>query len=116
CVLFPGGIDDYTFLSFASSNPADLMQQRHIPRDTKIVTYIGTIEERKNPNGILDVAEKLADRKDIHFVLAGRGDSRYASEVEQRAAMLSNVTYLGEISEKEKVQLVEISYLNILLS
>jgi len=37
-------------------------------------------------------------------------------EVEQRAATLSNVTYLGEISEKDKVQLVEISYLNILLS
>ena len=116
CVLFPGGIDDYTFLSFASSNPTDLLQQWHIPRDTKIVTYIGTIEERKNPKGILDVAEKLLDRKDIHFVLAGRGDSKYALEVEQRAATLSNVTYLGEISEKDKVQLVEISYLNILLS
>ena len=116
CVLFPGGIDDYTFLTFASSNPADLMQQWPIPRDAKIVTYIGTIEERKNPKGILDVAEKLADRKDIHFVLAGRGDSKYASEVKQRAATLSNVTYLGEISEKEKVQLVELSYLNILLS
>ena len=115
-VLFPGGIDDYTFLSFASSNPAELMQRWPIPRDTKIVTYIGTIEERKNPKGILDVAEKLADRRDIHFVLAGRGDSKYASEVKQRAATLSNVTYLGEISEKEKVQLIEISYLNILLS
>ena len=116
CVLFPGGVDDYTFLSFASSNPTELMQQRTIPREAKIVAYVGTIEERKNPKAILDVAEKLTERTDIHFVLAGRGDSRYALEVKQRVAALSNVTYLGEISEKEKIQLIGISYLNILLS
>jgi glycosyltransferase involved in cell wall biosynthesis len=116
CILFPGGVDDYTFLNFASSNPAEVVRQWPIPRDAKIIAYIGTMEERKNPKAVLDVAEKLVHRRDIHFVLAGKGDSEYASAVKKRAATLPNVTYLGEISEKQKVQLIEISYLNILLS
>lgn len=116
CFLFPGGIDDDTFLKYATSNPDELFEKLRLPRDAKIVTYIGTIEERKNPEAILEVAERLSDRHDIRFVIAGRGDSDYAKEVERRASELSNVAYLGEIGEKEKVQLIEISYLNILLS
>jgi len=58
----------------------------------------------------------LKDRKEIRFVIAGRGDSEYAEAVRREAESLPNVTYLGEISEKEKVQLIKISYLNILLS
>ena len=116
CFLFPGGIDDDSFLKYATSNPDELFEKLRLPRDAKIVTYVGTIEERKNPEAILEVAERLSDRNDIRFVIAGRGDSDYAKDVKRRAAELLNVAYLGEISEKEKVQLIEISYLNILLS
>jgi glycosyltransferase involved in cell wall biosynthesis len=116
CFLFPGGIDDDSFLKYATSNPDELFEKLRFPRDAKIVAYIGTIEERKNPEAVLEVAERLADRSDIRFVIAGRGDSDYEKDVRRRAAELPNVTYLGEISEKEKVQLTEISYLNILLS
>jgi glycosyltransferase involved in cell wall biosynthesis len=116
CILFPGGIDDNSFMNYSTSNPQELFEQLKLPPDTKIVTYLGTIEERKNPKTVLDVAEKMTDRMKIHFVIAGRGDSEYANQVRQRATNLLNVTYLGEISEKEKVQLIELSYLNILLS
>ena len=116
CFLFPGGIDDDSFLKYATSNPDELFEKLRLPRDAKIVTYVGTIEERKNPEAILEVAERLSDRNDIRFVIAGRGYPDYAKDVKRRAAELLNVAYLGEISEKEKVQLIEISYLNILLS
>ncbi len=116
CILFPGGVDDYSFLTFATSRPIELLEQFSIPDDARIVSYIGTIEERKNPKAILDVAEQLTSRKDIHFVIAGRGDSEYATATKQRATQLPNVTMLGELSEKEKVQLIKTSYLNILLS
>jgi glycosyltransferase involved in cell wall biosynthesis len=116
CILFPGGVDDYTFLTFAASRPKELIQQFGISSDARIVSYIGTIEERKNPKAILDVAEHLTSRKDIHFVIAGRGDGEYAAAMKERATHLPNVTALGELSEKEKVQLIETSYLNILLS
>jgi D-inositol-3-phosphate glycosyltransferase len=114
--LFPGGVDDQAKLGFATSNPEELSQKLGIPAEAKVVTYLGTIEERKNPRAVLDVAEKLADQKNIHFVLAGRGDSEYANEVKQRAAQLPNVTYLSEIGERDKWHLIGISHLNILLS
>lgn len=116
CILFPGGVDDNLFASFASTNPEEFLQRLKLNSDVKIVAYLGTIEERKNPKAVLDIAEKLQDRKDIWFVIAGRGDSEYAEEVKKRAEQLPNVTFLGEISEREKVQLIKISHLNILLS
>jgi len=116
CFLFPGGVDDNAFMSFASSNPEELLQRFGMPRNAKIVAYLGTIEERKNPIAVLEVAERLRSKDGIHFVIAGKGDSAYSKEVEQMAYDLSNVTYLGEIGEREKIQLIRLSYLNILMS
>ena len=116
CILFPGGVDDNEFIRFATSSPEELLKRFNLPRDTKIVSYLGTIEERKNTMAVLEVAEKLKDRKGIHFVIAGSSDSEYADQVIERAKGLVNVTYLGEIGEREKVQLIEASYINILLS
>ncbi|MBI4283589.1 MAG: glycosyltransferase family 4 protein [Chloroflexi bacterium] len=116
CFLFPGGVDDEVFLHFAGEDTTDFLKRHNISPVTKIVSYLGTIEERKNPMAVLKVAEKLKERQDIHFVLAGRGGSDYAREVEEMARSLPNVTYLGEIEEKEKVQLMKASYLNILMS
>jgi D-inositol-3-phosphate glycosyltransferase len=116
CILFPGGVDDNVFIRFATSRPEELLQHFNLPRDAKIVAYLGTIEERKNTMAVLEVAETLKEKKGIHFVIAGSGDSEYAEQVIERAKGLVNVTYLGEIGEKEKVQLIDASYLNILLS
>ena len=116
CILFPGGVDDYTFLTFGATRPLELLQKLNLPTDLKIISFIGTLEERKNPKAILDVAEHLSNRKDIHFVIAGKDDSEYAATMKERAAQLSNVTMHGELSEKEKIQLIKTSYLNILLS
>lgn len=116
CILFPGGIDDATFMSYSSSNPEELRQRLNLPHEAKIISYVGTIEERKNTMAVLKVAEALKDRNDIHFIIAGRGDSEYENEVKHKAEELANVTYLGEINEKEKVELIQLSYLNILLS
>ncbi len=116
CVLFPGGIDDYAFMRYEITARQDVYQALGLERDLKIVTYVGSIEERKNPKAILQIAEKLAERRDVRFVIAGRGHSDYADGVKDWASRLSNVTYLGEIGEKQKTQLIEISHLNILLS
>ena len=116
CVLFPGGIDDQTFNRYEISDRRDLYQKLGLDLSMKVITYVGTIEERKNPKAILQVAEKFSDRRDVRFVIAGRGGSEYASAVKEWANRLPNVTYLGDIDEKQKVQLIEISYLNILMS
>ena len=114
--LFPGGVDDENFLRYANIDTKNLRQQLRIEENTKIVSYLGSLEERKNPMTILKVAAILQDRKDIHFVLAGRSDSAYARQVIKTAETLPNVTYLGEVDEQEKVCLIKASYINLLLS
>jgi hypothetical protein len=116
CFLFPGGVDDEMLLRYANIDVKSFFKQLKIPGSTKIVSYLGSLEERKNPLVVLKVAEKLQERKDIHFVIAGRGDSPYAKKVIEKANSLPNVTYLGEVSEQEKMLLIKASYLNILLS
>jgi len=116
CLLFPGGVDDEVFLRYANVDVKSFLERLKIPESAKIVSYLGSLEERKNPLAILRIAGKLQERKDIHFVIAGKGDSAYAKKVIETATSLPNVTYLGEVSEQEKVLLVKASYLNILLS
>jgi glycosyltransferase involved in cell wall biosynthesis len=116
CFLFPGGVDDEAFSRFATMDTADFLQRHNIRPGTKLVSYLGTIEERKNPTAVMKVAHKLKDRQDVHFVFAGKSDSAYAREVEKEARSLPNVTYLGEITEREKVQLIKASHLNIIMS
>ncbi len=115
-LLFPGGIDDVSFSQFSSSDPQEFLKQLGIPIDSKIVAFLGTIENRKNPAAIAAVAERLTNRNDIQFVICGRGDSEYADTVRKKTEGLTNVKYTGELSEKAKVQLIKNSYLNIILS
>jgi len=116
CLLFPGGVDDEVFLRYANVDVKSFLERLKVPESAKIVSYLGSLEERKNPLAILRIAGKLQERRDIHFVIAGKGNSAYAKKVIETAASLPNVTYLGEVSEQEKVLLVKASYLNILLS
>jgi hypothetical protein len=116
CFLFPGGVDDEMLLRYVNVDVKSFFKQLKIKESAKIVSYLGSLEERKNPLAVLKVAEKLQERKDIHFVIAGRGDSPYAKKVINTANSLPNVTYLGEVSEQEKIVLIKVSHLNILLS
>jgi len=116
CFLFPSGTNEELFLRFAAADIKDFLKRHQISEDVKLVSYLGTLEERKNPMGVLKVAELLKDRPDIHFIIAGRGVPHYSNKVREKANRLPNVTYLGEIDDKEKILLIKSSYINILLS
>jgi len=119
CFLYPGGVDEEAFSRYSRGNDQgvkNFLKQSNIDDDKKIVSYMGSIEERKNPLAFLKIAAILKERKDIHFVIAGKGDSSYSQKVIDTAQSLPNVTYLGEVSEEQKVQLMKSSYLNVLLS
>jgi len=65
---------------------------------------------------VLKIAKSLKDRTDIHFVIAGKGNTHYAEQLKTESSRLPNVSYLGEIDDKDKTLLIKSSYLNILLS
>ena len=116
CYLFPSGVNEKLFLQFAATDTRDFFKRHRIPANVKNVSYLGTIEERKNPLGVLKVATILKGRHDIHFIIAGREDSNYADKVKDEASRLPNATYIGEINDKEKILLIKSSFVNILLS
>ena len=54
-LLFPGGIDDVSFSQFSSSDPQVFLKTTRNPNRRKIVAFLGTIENRKNPAVIAEV-------------------------------------------------------------
>ena len=113
--LYPGGLDRNLVELSSKASFANFARKYNIPEDKKIVTYIGTIEKRKNPLAVAKVARLLSNRKDLYFVLAGRGGDQ-EKEVQRETRALNNIKYVGEISDAEKADLLSGSYVNIILS
>jgi len=116
CFLFPSGVNEESFLRYAAVDTKNFAKGHKIPGDARIVSYLGSLEERKNPLAVLKVAELFRDRPGIHFVIAGRGETRYSKSIKEKAGQLPNVTFLGEVDEKEKISLIKSSFINVLMS
>jgi len=115
CHLYPGGVDEEPFQKYGSRDPADFLERHSIPPDAKLVTYLGTLEERKNPLAVVEIAKMSSKLEDVHFVIAGY-PSKQHRQVRKEAEGLRNLSYVGEVSEEDKVALMRASYVNILLS
>ncbi len=112
--LFPGGIDDEDVISLGDE---DAFRAKYkLPRDAKLASFLGTVEERKNILGLLEVAKLLSTRTDIRLVIAGRTEGEYADGVKETASKMPNVSVLGSISEEEKAALIRTSMVNITMS
>jgi D-inositol-3-phosphate glycosyltransferase len=112
--LFPGGIDDEDILRLGDE---DSFRDRYgLPRDAKLVSFLGTVEERKNALELVEVAKLLSGRADIRFVIAGRAEGEYADSVKAAASGLPNVSVLGSISDEDKAALIRTSMVNATMS
>ncbi|BDR93384.1 glycosyl transferase [Vulcanisaeta souniana JCM 11219] len=113
--VFPGGIDDDEVADLSVVDSSDFRVKYRIPDDVKIVAYLGTVEERKNPLAVVRVARMLRHRRDVHFVIAGKPGDQW-DEVVNEARDLSNVTLTGELSIEDKKKLIKEAYVNIIMS
>ncbi len=114
CVLFPGGID---LEGLDKGGEGQRFREKYaIGKDLKLISYLGTVEERKNAGALVRVARGLEDRNDIHFVIAGRLEGEYADQVKGEASGLKNVSLTGPIPDEEVPALVQATYANITLS
>jgi len=112
--LFPGGIDDEDIASLGNE---DAFRAKYkLPTHAKLVSYLGTVEERKNPAELIEVAKLLSDRGDIRLVIAGRAEGEYANSLKEAASKLPNVSVLGSIPDEEKAALIRTSLANITMS
>ncbi|MEM2909604.1 MAG: glycosyltransferase family 4 protein [Nitrososphaerota archaeon] len=112
CHLYPGGIDEEMFNNLGK---VDVYSRFNIPKDAKMITFIGTVERRKNPAAIVKVATRLLNRKDIIFIVAG-SPSDQSDILTKATRALSNFRYVGEVSDDEKISLIKASYANIIMS
>jgi glycosyltransferase involved in cell wall biosynthesis len=115
CHLYPGGVDEEIFKKFKTKDPASFLEKHSIPPNGKLVSYLGTLEERKNPLAVVRIAKMCRSLKDVRFVIAGR-PSNQERQIRVEAKDLPNLSYIGTISEEEKVALIRTSYINILMS
>jgi len=91
--LFPGGLDDDLATLIDNAKPDDFIEKYGISRDKLIISYLGTVEERKNPLAVVRVAKRLKNLKDVVFVIAGKPGDQW-SEVVREAKNLKNVVLL----------------------
>ena len=114
CILFPGGIE---VPRHPSSEELDEFRRGHglVPEE-RLVTFLGTVEERKNVSAIVRVAKLLKDRHDMRFIIAGRMEGEYAGGVRAMARETPNLSILGEISEEDKAALLRSSSVNLTMS
>ncbi len=113
--VFPGGLDD-DLASLIDTSKPDLFKSKYrVGGDKIMVSYLGTVEERKNPLAVVRVARKLRKLKDVVFVIAGKPGDQW-DEVIREVKGLDNVIVTGELDEETKASLIKASYLNIIMS
>jgi glycosyltransferase involved in cell wall biosynthesis len=85
--------------NFSSVNKSYLQAYKRI-KDKFIVLFIGTISNAyHNPSILLKAAEMLIHNKNIHFVIAGDGES--LTTLINEATGLNNVTFTGWLNQEE---------------
>jgi glycosyltransferase involved in cell wall biosynthesis len=113
--LFPGGLDDDLATLIDNAKPDEFLEKYRISRDKLVISYLGTVEERKNPLAVVRIAKRLKNLKDVVFVIAGKPGDQW-DDVVREAKDLKNVVITGELSEEYKASLIKASYLNIIMS
>src|SRR5271155_4134389 len=98
--LFPGGIDDEDIATLGDEHA--FRAKFKLPGEAKLVSFLGTVEERKNALEVVETAKLLLTRTDTRFVIAGRAEGEYADKVREAAGKLPNVSVIGPISDEEK--------------
>jgi glycosyltransferase involved in cell wall biosynthesis len=113
--LFPGGLDDDLATLIDNAKPDEFLEKYRISRSKLVISYLGTVEERKNPLAVVRIAKRLKNLKDVVFVIAGKPGDQW-DDVVREAKDLKNVVITGELSEEYKASLIKASYLNIIMS
>lgn len=92
----PNGVD---------TNQTDLVEGKvstqlaELATTKKIVIYTGSFGIANNLDQLLDAAQLLQERYDIHFVFVGDGPHR--AKLEARGGQMKNVTFFGPVPKKE---------------
>ncbi len=103
--IIPNGIDLSTFKSLHAGKTPNV--PKTVSKTKNTILYIGRLERRKGVNYLLEAYGLLSDKSpDVELIIAGDGPDREKLEVMTREMALSNVKFLGYVSEEEKIKLL----------
>jgi len=107
-VIYNGISDYYKQLNLAKKAKEELKRQYQI-NFNKVVLFVGTIEPRKNLDGLLNAFEKIIEsHKDIGLVISGKAG--WLSEgLLKKMNMAKNVMYLGHAKKNKLLDLYNIA-------
>jgi len=101
--IIPNGIDLSVYKTAKASTKV-------ATKKLKTLLFVGRLERRKGVNCLLEAYGYLSDKHDdIKLVIAGDGPDREKLEYAVRELDLPNVTFLGYVSEQEKIDLLATS-------
>ena len=98
--VLPNAIDSVSFVK--NSSTGNFRAELGLSADSFIVAFIGRLVPEKGVREILEAAELLQDRNDIHFIFAGEGSLRNLFE-----ASGENVHLVGKISQNDVGSLLQ---------
>lgn len=83
--------------------PADLYERFSIPKDKKIVLYVGRLDAEKHVSILIRAAELVVQtRHDVHFVIVGKGtDMENLQDLVERLGLQDHVTLTGRVEDED---------------
>ena len=97
---------------FPLGRPSRYRADLGIAQDTFVVLYSGQIGPKQALHTVFEVAERLADRPDIRFIVAGEGPMK--AQFAERYGHLPNITLLGLQPEEQLNEFLNLADCHIL--
>lgn len=92
-----------TGISFAkrSYSKQELKERFNIPKNSKILLYVGRISKEKNIEFLLDILKRLQDKINCKLLIIGMGDIDQYKNIAKTKGVLDNTIFVGEMPKKE---------------
>ena len=82
---------------------AEFYDRFGIPKDKKIVLYVGRLDGEKHVSILIKAAARMVDaRNDLHFVIVGKGtDMEGLQELAERLDLNDHITFTGRVEDED---------------
>lgn len=109
--IIPVGLDKENFKEVDSLDKEDLLAKYNLPRNKKILLFVGRLEEYKKPFFTLDLVEYINKiDNSYHLLVVGNGSlkERFIDTIESMN-IKDDVTYIEKIENKYMAELYSVS-------
>lgn len=101
---------DGSFYEKEKSEVAYLYEKYNIPKNNKIVLYVGNLKAHKNLSRLMEALSKMKEIDDITLLLVGKAfENQSLDEIEDRLQMKKHIVKTGMVESEELVDLYNVA-------